>query len=179
MLCAASTDGVIPLMTPRLRIRLATVDDARAIGVLVRRGVRRDVLPDQTAAAGAYLMKTMSARAERQRILAGHRYHLAELGGDLVGVIATRDDRHIFRLFVARRFQRRGIARALLRAALTDCRRRAGTRKFTLNASAFAIPAYQRMGFVRTGRTLVKGSGSVVAAPMVYQTSRARSASRQ
>ncbi len=144
-------------MTPRLRIRLATVDDARAIGVLVRRGLRRDVLPDQTAEAGAYLMKTMSARAERQRILAGHRYHLAEIGGDFVGVIATRNDRHIFRLFVTRRFQRRGIARALLRAALADCRRRAGTRKFTLNASACAIPAYLRMGFVRAGRRRRKG----------------------
>ena len=159
-------------MTPRLRIRLATAADARAIGVLVRRGLRRDVLPDQTAEAGAFLLKTMSARAERDRIVAGRRYHLAEIGRDLVGVIATREDRHIFRLFVTRRFQRRGIARALLRAALADCGRRAGTRTFMLNASACAIPAYLRMGFVRAGRRAAKGPGGVVATPMIYKLPR-------
>ena len=64
-------------MQPRLRIRLATEDDAVAIGVLVRRGTRQDVLPDQTAAAAAHLMATMTARAERENIRAGRRYHLA------------------------------------------------------------------------------------------------------
>ena len=44
----------------------------------------------------------------------GRRYHVAEVDGRVVGVIAVRDDRHIFRLFVSRRFQRRGIARALV-----------------------------------------------------------------
>jgi len=159
-------------MQPRLRIRLATEDDARAIGVLVRRGTRQDVLPDQTAAAGAHLMATMTARAERECIRAGRRYHLAELDGRLVGVVATRDDKHIFRLFVSRRYQRRGIARALLRQALADCRRRSGTRKFTLNASACAVPAYLRLGFVAAGRSLAKGPDGVVAAPMVYDSGR-------
>jgi GNAT superfamily N-acetyltransferase len=155
-------------MQHRLRIRLATADDARAIGILVRRGTRQDVLPDQTAAA-AHLLATMTARAEREHIRAGKRYHLAELGGRLVGVIATRDDSHIFRLFVSRRFQRRGIARALLRKALVDCQKRSGTRKFTLNASACAVPAYLRLGFVVGGRALAKGPGGVIAKPMVYE----------
>jgi GNAT superfamily N-acetyltransferase len=156
-------------MQPRLRIRLATEDDARAIGVLVRRGTRRDVLPDQTAAAAAHLMATMTARAERENIRARRRYHLAEFDGRLVGVVATRDDKHIFRLFVSRRFQRRGIARALLRRAVADCRKRSGTRKFTLFASACAVPAYLRLGFVASGRALAKGAGGVVAAPMAYE----------
>jgi GNAT superfamily N-acetyltransferase len=159
-------------MQPCLRIRLATEDDALAIGVLVRRCTRRDVLPDQTAAAGAHLMATMTARAERELIRAGRRYHLAEIDGHLVGVVATRDDTHIFRLFVSHRFRRRGIARALLRKALADCQRRSGTRKFTLNASAYAVPAYLRLGFVAAGRLLARGPHRVVAAPMVYKAGR-------
>lgn len=156
-------------MRSQLRIRLATPEDARAIGNLVRRGTRRDVLPDQSAAAGAYLLTTMAARAERERIREGYRYHVAEIDGSVVGVVATRDDRHLYRLFVAARFQRRGIARALWRRALADCRRRAETRIFTVNASARAVPAYLRMGFVATGRAEVKGPG-VVTTPMVYRT---------
>ena len=156
-------------MQPRLKIRLANEDDARAIGVLVRRCVRQDVLPDQTARAGAHLLAVMTARAERERIRDGKRYHVAEIGGRLVGVVATRDEHHVFRLFVSRRFRRHGIARALLGRALADCRRRAGTRKFTLNASAFAVPAYRQLGFVAAGRKGARGPGGVVVVPMVYR----------
>lgn len=163
-------------MASRLRIRLAKPDDAPAIGRLVRRVTRQEVLPDQTAAAGRHLLSTMSARAERKGIQTGRRYHVAELDGHLVGVVATRDDRHFFRLFVTRRFQRRGIARALMRVALADCRRRAGTRTFTLNASPGAVPAYRRMGFVAAGRTVARGPDGVIAKPMVYRFPKAASA---
>jgi len=151
----------------RITVRLAGPDDARAIGVLVRRGTRRDVLPDQTAAARAFLLTTMTARAERARILEGYRYHVAEADGRVVGVVAMRDDSHLYRLFVSARFQRRGIARALWRKTLADCRRRAGTRRVTVNASACAVPVYRRLGFVATGRAQTKGPG-VVTTPMVY-----------
>lgn len=156
-------------MSDRLRIRRATLDDARAIGVLVRRGTRRDVLPDQSAAAGAYLMATMTARAERARMREGYRYHVAEIGGRLAGVVATRDDSHVYRLFVSARFQRRGVGRALWRKALGDCRKRAGTRRFTLNASAFALPVYRRLGFAAAGPARSQGPAAVTTTPMVFR----------
>jgi GNAT superfamily N-acetyltransferase len=155
-------------MFPRLRIRLATTADARAIGVLVRRVTRLDVLPGQSATAAAYLLRSMTARAERDALSSGRRYHVAELDGRVVGVVATRDDRHVFRLFVSRRFQGRGIGRALLFRAIADCRRRSGTRKFTLNASANAVAAYRKMGFAVAGSHRKRGAGGVRATPMVY-----------
>jgi GNAT superfamily N-acetyltransferase len=159
-------------MKPRPSIRLAREEDARAIGVLVRRCTRQDVLPDQPARAAAHLLETMSARSERTRIREGKRYHVAEIDGRIVGVVATRDDSHVFRLFVSRRWRRLGIARMLLARAVTDCRRRAGTRKITLNASAFAVEAYRRLGFVVTGRAIGRGPGGVVATPMVLDAAR-------
>jgi GNAT superfamily N-acetyltransferase len=153
-------------MRPRPTIRLAREADARAIGVLVRRVTRRDVLPDQPAGAAAHLMETMSARSECARIREGKRYHVAEVEGRIVGVVATRDDSHVFRLFVSRRWRRHGIAGALLRRIVADGRRRSGTRTFTLNASKFAIEAYLRLGFRITGRAVAKGLGRVVATPM-------------
>jgi N-acetylglutamate synthase-like GNAT family acetyltransferase len=153
-------------MPPGLRIRLATEDDAVAIGVLVRRATRQDVLPDQSGRAAAHLLAGMTARAERQRIREGKRYFVAEIGGRIVGVVATRDDRHVFRLFVSRRWRRRGIAGALFRRIAADCRRRSGTRMFTLNASKFAVEAYLRLGFRVVGRAVAKGPGRVVTTPM-------------
>lgn len=156
-------------MPPRLRIRLATEDDARAIGVLVRRTTRQDVLPDQSARAAAHLLTGMTARAERARIREGKRYFVAEIGGRIVGVVATRDDKHVFRLFVSRRWRRLGIAAALFRRAVADCGRRSGTRTLTLNASKFAVEAYLRLGFRITGRAVAKGPGRVVTTPMRFR----------
>jgi GNAT superfamily N-acetyltransferase len=158
-------------MPQDLRIRLATEADARAIGVLVRRATRQDVLPDQSARAGAHLLAGMTARAEATRIREGKRYFVAEVDGRVIGVVATRDDTHIFRLFVARRWRRRGIAGTLLRRALADGRRRAGTRTFTLNASKFAVAAYLRLGFRIAGRAVAKGPGRVVTTPMRLRVS--------
>ena len=154
-------------MILRPSIRLAREADARAIGVLVRRVTRQDVLPDQSAKAARHLMETMSARNERARIRDGKRYHVAEIGGRIVGVVATRDDSHVFRLFVSRRWRGLGIARRLLDRAVGDCRRRSGTRAITLNASAFAVGAYRRLGFVPKGRLIARGPAGVVAMPMV------------
>ena len=155
-------------MRARTTLRLAGPADARAIGELVRRGTRRDVLPDQSPAAGAYLLTTMTARAERERIGNGYRYYVAEVGGRLAGVAAMRDDAHLYRLFVSARFQRRGIGRMLWLKALADCRKRLGARAVTVNASACAVPVYRRLGFVATGPAQAKGPG-VVTTPMVFR----------
>jgi len=166
-------------MPARFRIRLATEADAAAIGVLVRRTTRQDVLPDQSARAAAHLLAGMTARAERQRIREGKRYFVAEVDGRIVGVGATRDDRHVFRLFVTRRWRRRGIAAALFRRIVADCRRRSGTRTFTLNASKFAVEAYLRLGFRITGRAVAKGPGRVVTTPMRFRASGPPKAARR
>lgn len=151
-----------------VRLRLARVDDARAIGVLVRRLTRHYILPDQPVAAAPLLLATMTAASIRRRMLAGFRFHVAEVGDTVVGVIATRDDCHVHHLFVATRHQRKGIARALWRRALADCRRRARPSRITVNASAFAVPAYRRMGFVATGAAHAHPDG-VITTPMVWR----------
>lgn len=155
-------------MRGRLSIRLAGPDDARAIGALVRRVSRRDVLPDQKKSVHAFLLGTMTARAERERMSIGYRYHVAEIDGRLAGVIAARDDCHLYRLFVGFRYRGRGVARALWRRALADCRRRAGTRRITVNATAYAVPVYRRLGFVATGKARSSPPG-LVTTPMAYR----------
>ncbi|HJW07745.1 MAG TPA: GNAT family N-acetyltransferase [Rhodanobacter sp.] len=143
-----------------IRYRLAGPDDALAIGRLARRVTRRWILPEQPASAAPELLHGMSARVIRKKILAGQRFHLACCAdGRLAGVAAMRDDCHLFQFFVSTRLHGRGIARQLWRRAMRDAVRRAGTRQFTLNASAMAVPVYRRFGFVDSGPPTVSCSG--------------------
>lgn len=149
-------------------MRLARPEDARIIGVLARRVVRRWVLPDQPAAAAGPLLAGMSALAIRRKIRDGQRFHLAFADDVLAGVAAIRDDSHVFQLFVGTRYQGQGIARRLWRRVLRDGVRRAGTRHFTLNAAMGAVPVYLRLGFEPNASAKVPPS-RLVTVPMIYR----------
>lgn len=151
-----------------LRIRLAQLDDARAIGILSRRVVQRWVLPDQPRKIGRELLERLTARALRQSIIEGQRFHLAYLGEVLVGVAAMRDDSHLIHFYVSTRYQGRGIARRLWQRTLQDAVRRAGTRRFTLNATRCAVPVYARFGFRADGPERPSPMG-VLTTPMTLR----------
>jgi GNAT superfamily N-acetyltransferase len=63
----------------------------------------------------------LDAESTRRHFADGLRYHVYEDNGDLVGVVATREDRHLFNLFVAEHAQGRGIARLLWKTAREAC----------------------------------------------------------
>ncbi|RDS83125.1 GNAT family N-acetyltransferase [Dyella monticola] len=151
-----------------LQLRLAQPDDARNIGVLCRRVVKRWVVPDQSADVGRALLSRLSASVVRQRIIDGQRFHLAYVGNVLVGVAAMRDDSHLLHFYVSTRYQGRGIARRLWQSAMGDAIRRAGTRCFTLNATPCAVPVYLRLGFHIDGAERPSPSG-VLTTPMSLQ----------
>ncbi|KRE86892.1 GCN5 family acetyltransferase [Rhodanobacter sp. Soil772] len=147
----------------RIHYRLAGPQDAIAIGVLARRVTRRWILPEQPASAAPPLLLGMSARVIRKKILAGQRFHLAwQDDGRLVGVAAMRENSHLFQFFVTTRMHGDGIARRLWQRAMRDAVRRAGTRRFTLNASAMAVPVYLHFGFLPSGPLTVSSTGLVV-----------------
>ena len=149
-------------------IRRATEADAPAISGFVTRLTRIYVLPEQPAGAAEKLLGWMSAGALAARMTAGHRHHVAEVGATLAGVVATRDNTHLYLLFVDTPFQRRGIARALWRAALAACVEAAHPERITVNASAFAVPVYRRLGFVELGPAELRES--IVTTPMAFAT---------
>jgi GNAT superfamily N-acetyltransferase len=111
------------------------------------------------------LLGGLGARLVRGKALAGQRLHLAWLDGRRVGVVAKRDDCHMFRLFVGARLQRRGIVGQLWQRTRRDAVRRAGTRRIALNAAAAAVPVYRRLGFVPSG-PLAISPGRLATRPM-------------
>jgi GNAT superfamily N-acetyltransferase len=147
-------------------IRLAVACDAAAISELVSRLTRIHVLPEQPEGAAEKLLAWMTTAAIAQRIAMGHRYHVAESAGALAGVAAIRDNVHLYLLFVDTSFQRRGTAKALWQAALAACIESAQPQRITVNASAFAVPVYLRLGFALLGPADVREG--VKSTPMVF-----------
>lgn len=71
---------------------------------------------------------------------------------EILGVIAIRDYKHISLLFVKKEMHRQGIARKLLKKAIENCRVADATiQTITVNSSRYAVEAYERLGFVKTG----------------------------
>lgn len=70
----------------------------------------------------------------------------------LVGVCAFRGFNHISLLFVDPEYHRRGIATALVKKAVSDCKRiDESVDSITVNSSEYALPFYTAIGFEKTG----------------------------
>lgn len=87
----------------------------------------------------------------RERLSDGYDVLLAFVGGALVGVLEMRGGHHISLLFVDAMFQGRGIARALMDAAIALGRERVpGLKVISVNASPNSALIYERLGFRAT-----------------------------
>lgn len=132
-----------------VEVRGATVDDAPRISALLTALAEEFILGDFSTEGRSHLLAHFGVTEMEERLKAAeYRFKLAEDGAELVGVVAVRAATHLQYLFVARSHQRTGLARrlwALARgAAIGDGNAAA---KFTVNASAYAVPAYERLGF--------------------------------
>lgn len=88
-------------------------------------------------------------------------------GETLLGMLATRSGgAHISLFFVEEAHQRRGIGRTLFTAALL----RAPQGEMTVNASPYAVPVYERLGFTATDTEQMRDG--IRYTPMRYGGSR-------
>lgn len=140
-----------------LTLRQAVPDDAGAISALIA-----DLMPymtlDADGAGAEQFMASMAATAIAG-YLAQPRYHyqLGFIGERLAGAVAVRDRSHLFHLFVAREFHGCGLGRQLWLAARGAALVAGNTDGFTVNASDYALPMYQRWGFLATGPRVEQG----------------------
>jgi GNAT superfamily N-acetyltransferase len=70
-----------------------------------------------------------------------------ELDNDLIGYISMKDNSHLYHLFVDRHHQGKRIARQLWSAVKKIC----PSSKYTVRSSIYAVPIYQKFGFVLSG----------------------------
>lgn len=150
-----------------MELRLATLADVPRISTLVRHLTEKYIAHEMPAAAANRLLGSMVEPAIRRYLASGYRYHVAEVNGELAGVVAVRDNRHLYHLYVAERFQGQGLARALWQVAKAASLEAGNPGVFTVNSSRFAVGLYEKFGFV--GRGEVVDEAGVIHIPMTLE----------
>ena len=147
-------------------IRDAIEDDAQQISDLLIDSARIFFADDFSKAGMALFIDDCAPTTLQERIRAGDRYYVAIVDDVIAGVCAIRRGNYLYSLFTDAEFHRRGVARKLWERALRDIRE-SGYEEVTVKASNYAVPAYERLGFVCTGpREEEKG---IVSNPMRYR----------
>jgi ribosomal protein S18 acetylase RimI-like enzyme len=139
-------------------IRPLVNTDIPDVAALLRMLAREYIVHESTPEGAATFLAENDELGIRGFVTRGHAYHVALVDGVLAGFVAVRDNSHLFHLFVARDYHRRGIARRLWEVARAAAVARGGDGVFTVNSSNHAVSVYESFGFVRVGPTqCVKG----------------------
>lgn len=154
----------------RVSIRPGTAADAAAISRFVLALSEQFIVREFTPQGRAHFLDEHSVAKLEQRLAGDFRFYLAEDAGELAGIAAIRANAHLFYLFVGEAHQRTGLARRLW-LHVRDAALAAGNPgRFTVNASNYAVPAYEKLGFRRTESRTEKNG--VVYNPMQLVVSR-------
>ncbi|WP_223468113.1 GNAT family N-acetyltransferase [Massilia soli] len=135
---------------------------ARLLEVLGREYFLGTCSPGQADA----FVRENDAQALRRLVADGYVYHLAEIDGALAGFIGMRERRHVYHLFVAKECQRRGVGRRLWEHARQVAMQGGADGVFTVNASNYAVPMYESLGFVRAAAMQTKNG--LAFNPMIF-----------
>ena len=134
-----------------LIIRAAEASDAERISQLIG-SVANCCTIFPTGDGAELFFSSISAQAIGSYITHNNFLYLLGLYGDtLAGVVAVRDARHVFHLFVAPAFQYQGIGTALVLRAIELSLAASPSETFTVNSSLPAVPFYERLGFQPQG----------------------------
>ena len=153
-------------MKANCNIRAGTIQDAGAISALITNLAEEFIVNEFEPEGKAHFLGEITPDKMRERFLGEYRFLLAEVDDELAGVAAVRGASHLYYLFVSKHHQRQGIARQLWFAARDLCKQSGHNGAITVKSSSYAIPVYERFGFVRTGPQ--EENHGVVHHPMVF-----------
>lgn len=149
-------------MAEVLRISLVTERDVSEIVSIGESTNEAQVIPHLSAEG----QKNMRAARKRDmlRVADSARFHSlkAEVGSEVVGYVSSKNGNHIAQLYVSPKFQRRGIGKALVYAAM----RHLGYNEISVRASVNAIEFYRHCGFTPLGEE--KEIEGIKFVPMVW-----------
>lgn len=140
------------VFTPKsLRIRRAVPDDAPAISALILSLAHHCLLESDGAGAEDFLQSLNPEGIARNLSNTELDYYVGTAGNQLVGVVAVRHRTHLFHLFVGQEFQRMGVAKLLWSYVEEVYKWRSSSALTTVNATLFAVPFYESVGFRASG----------------------------
>jgi len=138
---------------PDIEYRPAALDDAKLISILIIESQKKYCFHEYTDAGKKLMLHLCDTDAIRSYIDRDDVYYVALDGSEIIGVAGIRDNDHLTHNFVADSYHRQGISAELWRLATAECGRRGNMGSYNLQASTYAIPVYEKWGFVKTGET--------------------------
>lgn len=139
-------------------IRPFEASDLAACARLLRASASEFIVHESSREGACTFLRENDEEGIRGYLAAGYVYHVADAAGELAGFIAIRDNSHVFHLFIDKRWHGQGLARRLWDTARAAALERGASGAFTVNASNYAVPVYEALGFERTAPTqCVKG----------------------
>ncbi len=147
-----------------IQYRQASISDATAISTLILETQDQFSAEKFSPEGERLLAQICSAEAIEGYLQSGYIYFVAEENAAIIGVIGVRDHRHVEHNFVRGDYHRQGISSQLWKLARESCLKQGNDGEFELQASTFAIPVYERWGFVKEGEK--QDIGGIIFTPM-------------
>jgi len=130
-----------------MNIRQANLKDVNQISELISDLSLKYIAPDCKSEGLNLLIRSMKPEMITQYMSTNCLYHVVEDNNQIAGVIAIRDNSHLFHMFVADKFQGKGLARMLWHHAKDLCLLNGNTGTFTVNSALNAKSVYLKLGF--------------------------------
>jgi len=119
---------------------------------MVEESFREFIAPVYAEEGVREFLKYVNPGSTRDRLNQGNYILLAIENECIAGAIEVHTNNHIALLFVRKDYHRQGIAKKLLDMAIEKCSRaNARFNRIDVNSSPYAVPIYEKLGFVKTG----------------------------
>jgi len=138
-------------MENQFTLRPGTAEDASAISALIMALQPYLTIAPDGSGAEEFLVSLSPDIIRRNLQDENYSYQLAFDGEVLAGVVAVRDNTHLFSLYVGSAWHGQGLGRLLWHVARDAALARGNPGSFTVNSSAFAESIYRHLGFTATG----------------------------
>lgn len=149
-----------------MEIRLAVPSDAPAISALITRLSKFFTVDATGVGAEGFLASLEPASIEKLISAPNFKYYAGLKNSEIVGVVAIRDNTHLFHLFVAGPWQGNGTGKLLWKHARDAAIAAGNPGRFTVNSTVFGVPVYESFGFKATGQKTE--TNGIAFIPMLY-----------
>lgn len=136
----------------KIIIRKATISDSHIISQLISNNAKALLQDDFEDGGLDFFLRTANNQSIKDYMEQGFIYWVALIDSNIVGVVAIKDFRHLFHLFVDKKHHKKGIAKLLWDEVFKCSLKVNEKKKFTLNSTTYALPVYERWGFLTTDK---------------------------
>jgi N-acetylglutamate synthase-like GNAT family acetyltransferase len=130
-----------------MKLRDVRTEDLKPITNLIIKCSEQFILPRFNEEGRQTYLLSHSLEAMRER-LGQFQYQVLEQNGEIIGVVGMRRPSHLFHLHVASEYHGQGLGKHLWNAARARALQLDRPDRFTVNSSIYAVPFYEKLGFV-------------------------------